>query len=114
MTFKEFYNKYINWIVIGLICFVMLKGCQSCNKDRQMEYKSSQYEQVIDSLNNRIDTLNADIESLKNVNKLYINDIEHLKATNESLQNANKHYRNTNNTLVNTNKKLTEQNDIIK
>lgn len=112
MTFKEFYKKYINYIVIVLIGMVMIKGCQCCNKDRQMVYKSSQYEIIIDSLNNNIDSLSKEIDALKDTNVLYINEIKNLTKNNKSLNEANRYYRNTNNTLVNTNKKLTENKEL--
>ena len=107
MSFKEFYNKYVNWIVIVLICLVMIKGCQSCTRKRQVRFNEIKTEQMSNSLNITIDSLNKVI-SLKD------KDIEYLKATNESLETSNKYYRNTNNTLVNTNKKLTDIKDIIK
>ena len=114
MNFKEFYNKYINWIVVVLICLVMLKGCQSCTKERRLEFNEIRTEQIVDSLNNEISSLYKQIDSLNNDIALKNKDINHLKSTNDNLSTANKHYRVTNNTLVNTNKKLTEKNDTIK
>jgi len=114
MSFKEFYNKYINWIVIVLICLVMVKGCQSCTGRRQVEFNEIKTEQMSDSLNITIDSLNRQIDSLNKVISLKDKDIEHLKATNETLEASNKYYRNTNNTLINTNKKLTDIKDTIK
>lgn len=114
MNFKKFYNKYVNWIVIVLICLVMIKGCQSCTGKRQVKFKEIKIEQISDSLNITINSLNRQIDSLNKVISLKDKDIEHLKSTNATLESSNKYYRNTNNTLINTNKKLTEQNDIIK
>lgn len=114
MSFKEFYNKYINWIVIVLICLVMVKGCQSCTGRRQVEFNEIKTEQMSDSLNITIDSLNRQIDSLNKVISLKDKDIEHLKATNETLEASNNYYRNTNNTLINTNKKLTDIKDTIK
>lgn len=114
MNLKKFYNKYINWIVIVLVCLVMIKGCQSCVGRRQVEFNEIKTEQLSDSLNITINSLNHQIDSLNKVISLKDKDIEYLKATNENLETSNKYYRNTNNTLINTNKKLTEQNDIIK
>lgn len=114
MSFKEFYNKYINWIVIVLICLVMVKGCQSCTGKRQVEFNEIKTEQMSDSLNITIDSLNRQIDSLNKVISLKDKDIEHLKATNETLEASNKYYRSTNNTLINTNKKLTDIKDTIK
>ena len=114
MSFKEFYNKYINWIVIVLICLVMVKGCQSCTGKRQVEFNEIKTEQMSDSLNITIDSLNRQIDSLNKVISLKDKDIEYLKVTNETLEASNKYYRSTNNTLINTNKKLTDIKDTIK
>lgn len=114
MSFKEFYNKYVNWVVIILICLVMVKGCQSCSGKRQIEFNEIKTEQISDSLNITIDSLNRQIDSLNKVISLKDKDIEYLKATNETLEASNKYYRNTNNTLINTNKKLTDIKDTIK
>ena len=114
MSFKEFYNKYVNWIVIVLICLAMIKGCQSCTRKRQVRFNEIKTEQMSNSLNITIDSLNRQIDSLNKVISLKDKDIEYLKATNESLETSNKYYRNTNNTLINTNKKLTDIKDTIK
>lgn len=114
MKIKEFYNKYINWIVIILVCFIILKGCQSCSMDRRFEYKTNQTEQIIDSLNNHIDSLN-DVINLMNKDIEYLNASNNtLNQANKNLTDANKHYRDANNVLVNTNKQLTEQKDTIR
>lgn len=114
MSFKEFYNKYINWIVIVLICLVMVKGCQNCTGRRQVEFNEIKTEQMSDSLNITIDSLNRQIDSLNKVISLKDKDIEHLRVTNKTLSESNNYYRNTNNTLIHTNKKLTEIKDTIK
>lgn len=114
MSFKEFYNKYINWIVIILICLVMIKGCQNCTGRRQMEFNEIKSTQIYDSLNITIDSLNKQVDSLNEVISLKDKDIEYLKSTNENLKTSNKYYQNTNNMLINTNKKLTEISDVIK
>ena len=67
MSFKEFYNKYVNWIVIVLICLVMIKGCQSCTRKRQVRFNEIKTEQMSNSLNIAIDSLNVQIDSLNKV-----------------------------------------------
>lgn len=114
MNFKEFYNKYVNWIVIVLICLVMIKGCQSCVRGRRVEFNKIRTEQISDSLNMTIDSLNVQIDSLNKIISLKDKDIEYLKATNKNLETSNKYYKNTNSTLINTNKKLTDIKDTIK
>lgn len=114
MSFKEFYNKYVNWVVIILICLVMVKGCQSCSGRRQIEFNEIKTEQISDSLNITIYSLNRQIDSLNKVISLKDKDIEYLRTTNETLEASNKYYRNTNNTLINTNKRLTDIKDTIK
>ena len=49
MNIKDFYKKYINYIVLILIALIMFKGCQSCIYERQYEYYKIQTEQIIDS-----------------------------------------------------------------
>lgn len=121
MTIREFYKKYINWIVIILICFVMIKGCQGCNKERQIEFNKATYEHIIDSLIDENNSLNKCIDSLNKCIDLKNKDIEHLNITNstysvayEKLSESNKILQRTNNTLVNTNKHLTEKHDTIR
>ena len=114
MNFKEFYNKYINWIVLILICLVMIKGCQNCSGRRHIEFNEIKTVQITDSLNTTIDSLNKRIDSLNKTISLKDKDIEYLKSTNENLKISNKYYRNTNNVLISTNKKLTEISDTIK
>ena len=114
MNIREFYNRYINWIVVVLVCLVMIKGCKSCTIEREMIYNNIKTEQIIDSLSSTIISLNNEIDSLNNVIDLNNKDIEYLKVSNNTLGQANKYYRDANNTLVNTNRKLTEQKDTIK
>lgn len=116
MKIKDLYNKYIHWIVIILFILLMFKGCQSCSRDRKIEYNQSQYRQSeimlmesIDSINNVIQYRNQQIDSLHSiiVNKdfqlnILNNELEELKET-------VKHYRDTNTTLINTNRELTNK-----
>ena len=121
---KKIYQKYKDWFVIGLFGLFCLKSCQSCSKSRTIEFADRNHSilveelkqkdaLIIDSLENRIDTLDFKINSLYTENQLYISQINALESTielykeeNRDLKDNNKHYRNTNRVLVNTNNQI--------
>jgi FtsZ-binding cell division protein ZapB len=106
---KELYKKYINWIVVILFCLWGLKSCQTCSKQRQLDYNSVKYEKTIDSLNYEIHTLNDLIKSQKDSLSIYQIQIDNLNEKNQILNNVNKHFQNTNKVLINTNKNLSNK-----
>lgn len=110
---KEWYNKYKNYIVVGLFMLLGLKSCQSCSRNRTIEFNNIKHTELVDSLKREITQTNKQLDSVKSDNRLYINEIQSLnaildqyKVTNQSLIDDNKHYRNTNRVLVNTNNQI--------
>lgn len=101
MTVIEFYKKYINYIVIALIILLMLKGCQNCSNERQLEYKTIQHEQIIDSMQNIIDERSIDtkdlcdtIHSLRSENTILKEVIRDIKADKEYYKKQNRDLAN--------------------
>ena len=101
MNIKEFYNRYKNAIVICLVCLVMLKGCQNCSTDRQMQFKTIYYEQVIDSMQSVIDErsigtkdLCDTIHSLRAENTILKEVIKDIKADKEYYKKQNRDLAN--------------------
>ena len=116
MKVKELYNKYINWIVVILLLLFTLKGCQSCSRNRVIEYNQNQYEQSESVLNDYIDSMEMVIQCqnyrIDSLNTVIVNKDFQLNILNNELgelKESVKHYRNTNTTLVNTNRELTNK-----
>lgn len=116
MKVRDFYHKYINWIVAILTVLFLFKGCQSCSRERVIEYNSCEFnkrEQVlidsIDAQNDIIQYKDFQIDSLSNI---IINRDFQLNILNnevEELRGLNTHFRTTNTTLINTNRELSNK-----
>lgn len=110
---KEWYNKYKNYIVIALLVLLGLKSCQSCSRNRTIEFNNIKHTELVDSLKNElvladkeIDSLRYDIKIYKGINDLYVDEISRLNNTIDQYKEDNRHYRNTNRVLVNTNNQI--------
>lgn len=113
MNLKCIYNKYKNIIVGILLVLLCFKSCQSCSRNKTIEFNDKKNIVLVDSLKNHISILNEDIDSMRNDINIYINEIQTLNSTiniykdaNQILKDDNKHYRNTNRVLVNTNNQI--------
>ena len=106
MKVKEFYTKYVNYIVIVLMLIIGLKSCQRCSMTRQLHYSESKHSEYVDSLQSDIHILMNTVDSLKYEIQTRDSEISYLKENNKSLTDANKHYRTTNSDLVRTNKNI--------
>lgn len=109
MRVKDFINKYSNIILIVLVCLFLLKNCQSCNKQRVIEFNKYNYELVVDSLNNINNQYKIQNQLLKDSIGMYRIEIEQLNDKIDILKGSNKHYQHTNRILVNTNKNLSNK-----
>lgn len=109
MKIKELYNKYIHWIVVTLFIILCFKGCQSCSKNRKMEYNKIQYENAIDSLTNMINLKNDTIYILSDSMKMYRYKLGLIEDNNKMLKESNKYYRNANTKLADANKNLSNK-----
>ena len=110
---KKFYQKYKDWVVIGLLGLFLFKSCQSCSRSRFIDFNEKKHLAVVDSLCNHINILDDSIDDLHSDEQLYIKEIQSLnqlieqyKTTNRSLMDDNSHYRNANRVLVNTNNQI--------
>ena len=120
MKLKEFYNKYINWIVVVLFVLLMFKSCQSCSRDRANEYNTTLHNQaetvLVDSLSGKdyiIDSLTRVIKDkdkdINNIKAKADSEIANKDAQIASLKGEVKHLRSTNSTLININKGLSNK-----
>ena len=106
MTLKEIYTKYTKWIVIILLCLLTFKSCQSCSRNRTMQFNDLQYTEYIDSLNTVIDSLEMrNDSSLDSVNQYKI-EVKNLNKLIDRYEKDNNHYKSMNKSLINTNKEL--------
>lgn len=109
MKIKDLYNKYIHWIVIVLFVLLCFKGCQSCSRNRKVEYNKTQYEYVVDSLTNTIGFKNDTIHILNDSIAMYKYKLGLVEDNNKMLKESNKHYRNANTKLADANKNLSNK-----
>jgi hypothetical protein len=106
---KEFYKKYKNWFVVILFFLFGLKSCQSCSRQRSIEYNKIKYEHVIDSLQVLIESKNDTITSQQNNLKIYKVNLGLVEDSNKALRESNKRFQSTNRVLVYVNKNLSNK-----
>lgn len=115
-SFIEWVKRNNKLIIICLLVLLMLKGCNSCTTERRYEYNINQYEIQIDSLqnviekqtieyNDIIDSLSERIHILESNNSLLQNavndarkDIEYQRRVNSGLMDVTKNLSNNNET----------------
>ena len=110
---KKIYQRYKDWFVIGLFCLFCFKSCQSCSRNRMIEFSNAKHVSIIDSMKNDIITINHQNDSLNNIIQLQQMEIlskDALIQSNntmiETYKEETKHYRNTNRVLINTNNQI--------
>ena len=106
MTLKEIYTKYTKWIVIVLLCLLTFKSCQSCSRNRTMQFNDIQYTEQIDSLNVVIDSLEMRNDLLSDSINHYKLEVKSLNKLIDKYEKDNNHYKSMNKSLINTNKEL--------
>ena len=109
MKLKEFYHKYINIIVIILLCVIVLKGCQGCSLKRRISYNNIQMEQVIDSLQGVVDENKDSVRYLQDTICSLRLENESLKGTISDLKSDKEYYKKVNTNLVNVTKNLSNK-----
>ena len=97
---KEFYKKYVNYIVGLLFALWCGSSCKRCSLERQLDWKDYNCEIVLDSLKNTNDILNRRIDSLNNEITVYKYKVIHLEELEQSLKENNKYLRTSNNQLI--------------
>lgn len=103
---KQLYNKYVNYIVIALFVLLGLKSCQSCSRQRTIEWQTTKYEAQIDTLNNTIDNYIGDIKVLEDSIEMYRFKMGLIEKDNERLVESNQRIQRNNTTLINTNNQI--------
>lgn len=106
MTLKEIYTKYTKWIIVILLCLLTFKSCQSCSRNRTMQFNDLQYTEYIDSLNTVIDSLEMRNDSLLDSVNQYKIEVKNLNKLIDRYEKDNNHYKSMNKSLINTNKEL--------
>ena len=111
---QSFINKYYKWIILILLVLLMLKSCNGCSSKRRYNYKISQYELKIDSLES---TLKSNLLEYKYTNDSLKNELFIVKSKNDvlnsTIENVRKdvdHYRSINKDLVNVTEHLSQVN----
>lgn len=85
------------WILVCALGFLLCcKSCQSCSRQRTIEYNQAQYEHQIDSIradlsraNDSIKILNIELDNLKERYNIVEGTLEHTRTTNQSLIRSN-------------------------
>lgn len=109
MKIKDFINRHSNIILIILISLFLLKNCQSCNRQRTIEFNKYNYELVTDSLKYINNQYKIQNQLLKDSIGMYRIEIEQLNDKIDILKGSNKHYQQTNRILINTNRNLSNK-----
>ena len=109
----SWYRKYIDWIVVILVCLLALKSCQSCSRNHALnfvEYNHNQSEMVLkDSIVSQNDIITSQLRSIDSLHIELRNSqlqVQILRDEITELRDMNKHFQTTNHTLVSTNKEL--------
>ena len=102
----SFIKKYSQYIILILLVLLFFKNCQSCSKQRQLDYNTYNYELILDSMQFLNDQYMLKNKDLRDSIGLYKLEIDMLNDKVKILQGSNKHYQQTNRILINTNKEL--------
>ena len=105
----NFIKRYSQHIIIILLALFLLKNCQSCSKQRQLDYTIYNYEMVLDSMQFLNDKYMLENKDLRDSIGLYKLEVKMLNDKVDILKGSNKHYQQTNRILVNTNKNLSNK-----
>ena len=113
---KEWLKEHKSLIIGLLILVLMLKSCTSCQSERQYEYKQTQYEYVIDSMQSVINERSVDTKDLCDTIHSLRRENAVLKSTINDLIEDRAYYRRQNRNLANVAENLSKQerNDTIK
>ena len=109
---KEFIHRYYNTIICFLLCIFLLKSCQSCNRQKTIEYNQYNYELELDSISNLNDYYKSEIMALQDSISKYKIHVEQLNDKIDILKSSNNHFQRTNRILINTNSNLSNKENI--
>ena len=68
---RKFIDKYYIWIIIVLSVLFLFKNCQSCSRNRALEFNDIIYESIMDSMENDINNQLIYISLLEDSIKTY-------------------------------------------
>ena len=100
---KEWYKKYVNYIVISLFVLLGFKSCQSCSRQRSSEWQAIQYEAKIDTLDRLLQDSYRTIEVLTDSIDMYKFRMDLVESNNKQLLESNRNIQRNNTTLINAN-----------
>lgn len=106
---KNWYKKYVNYIVGCLVAMLCLKSCNLNRMERWYNSELSKKEYVIDSLGNNMIKMHDSIYIYTINHDILVQRIAEMEEQLEYLKLSNKHFQRTQSTLINTNKNLSEQ-----
>lgn len=106
---KEFYKKYVNWIVVILFVLFLGKSCQSCSVSNRLDWDAYNYELMIDSIQDIQDSLRKQLDIKQDSIYYFKIKNERLEAENEQLKSTNIYLKKTNNSLLHTTNNLLER-----
>ena len=97
------YKKYVNYIVGILFALLCGKSCQKCTAERQLDWQSHEYENLLDSIYNINDSLKYDVKRLNDSIIYFKYELNKVKSEAEKLQDLNMYFRRTNSRLIEKN-----------
>ena len=103
---KEWYKKYVNYIVIALFILFGFKSCQSCSRQRASEWQATQYEAKIDALDMLLQDSRRNIDALNDSLNMYKFKMGIIEQDNKRLSESNPRIQRNNTTLINTNNQI--------
>lgn len=109
---KTWFKEHQPLIIGLLVLMIMIKGCQSCNMERQYEYQETQYEYVIDSMQSVIDERSIDTKDLCDTIHSLRAENTVLKDVIKDLRQDKSYYQKANRNLVNVAEALTKKDSI--
>lgn len=103
---KEWYKKYVNYIVITLFVLLGFKSCQSCSRQRRAEWQYAKYEARIDTLDMLLQDSYGTIGILTDSLSMYKFKMGIIERDNKRLSESNQRIQRNNTTLINTNNQI--------
>lgn len=111
---REWYEKYKNWVVVGLLVLFLFKSCQKSMVKRDLEWKTKQYEVALSETDSTLQAVklryNRTIDSLEQRNVLLLNELSYERHSAEQLKDANSKLWDANKNLSGSVRDLTKDN----
>ena len=102
---REFYNKYVNWIVIILFIMVCAKSCRSCALESRSTWDNVKRTEYVDSLTYRYDSIYNNLYNMyKSANDSFVHYKQLYQSENKlnyKLKSDIEYFRKINSKLIN-------------